>query len=313
MALLYRRTMPKRMYNFFMFSVLAHLAIFLFVGSHKTTDSGVFITEITYEEETSQMPEALKPQSRVGYLIPPSNFDDMARGVEGAGPSGVGGYGDASTQAVVDLSTTIDRSQATINLNSYDEGDEGALAVVHIASKGGNVKTTEEILAERPISLSKNLPRGTGGTGSMRVGSTIGITQQTPAIKIDKRPPPPTTTNIGKQVEKQVEQKLKVETGSGTQISLAGPIASRGILKKLLPNYPSWCLSQGISGVVKIKIWVEPSGKVREGALIECSSGYPDLDQAVVNALKAWLFAPLPGTVVQESQWGVITFRFVCG
>ena len=305
--------MPKRMYNFFIISVIAHAAIFLFVGSSKTTDSGVFITEITYEEEAA-MPEAIKTQSRVGYLIPPSNLDDMARGVEGAGPPGVGGYGDASTQAIVDLSATIDRSQATINLNSYDEGDEGALAVVHIASKGGNVKTTEEILAEKPISLSKNLPRGTGGTGSMRVGSTIGITQQTPAIKIDKRPPPPATTNIGKQVEKQVEQKLKVETGgSGTSISLAGPIASRGILKKLLPNYPSWCLSQGISGVVKIKIWVEPSGKVREGALIECSSGYPDLDQAVVNALKAWLFAPLPGTVVQESQWGVITFRFVCG
>ena len=304
------------MYNFFIFSIVAHASIFLFLGSRKPSEMGSFITEITYQDESAaQMPEALKPQSRVGYLIPPSNLDDMVRGAEGSGPPGVGSIGgEASTQAIVDLSAKIDRSQATINLDRYEEGDEGALAVVHIASKGGNVKTTEEILAEKPISLAKNLPRGTGGTGSMRIGSTIGITQQTPAIKIDKLPPPPKTSNIGKQVEKQIEQKLKVETtGPCTQISLAGPIASREILKKLLPKYPAWCLNQGISGVVKIKIWVEPSGNIREGALIEVSSGYPDLDQAVVNALKTWLFAPLPANVVQESQWGVITFRFVCG
>ncbi|GAI76876.1 unnamed protein product, partial [marine sediment metagenome] len=41
-------------------------------------------------------------------------------------------------------------------------------------------------------------------------------------------------------------------------------------------------------GVVKIRIWVESSGDVREGSLIEISSGYPDLDQAVVNAIKKW-------------------------
>jgi len=298
-----------------MFSVIAHVSLFLFLGARKTTDSNLFITEITYEDESaSQLPEAVKPQQKVGYLIPPSNLDDMMRGVEASGPPGVGGLGgDASTQAVVDLSAKIDRSQASINLDKYDESDEGALAVVHIAGKGGNVKTTEEILAEKPISLAKNLPRGTGGTGSMRVGSTIGLQPEAPAIKIDKKPPPPKTSNIGKQVEAKVEEKLKVETGSGTQISLAGPIAGRDILKKLLPLYPAWCLRQGISGVVKIRIWVEPSGKVREGTLVESSSGYPDLDQAVVNALKVWLFAPLPGNVVQESQWGVITFRFVCG
>jgi protein TonB len=84
-------------------------------------------------------------------------------------------------------------------------------------------------------------------------------------------------------------------------------------MTKVLPKYPAWCLQKGISGVVKVRIWVEASGSVREGTLVEISSGYPDLDQAVVNALKKWRFAPLPKNVVQETQWGIITFRFVCG
>jgi TonB family protein len=317
MVLVYRRTIPKRMYNFFTFSMIFHAALFLFLGTLKQSTSNIFISEISYEEETqTQGPEAVKPQPRVGYLIPPSNLEDMMKGTEGPGGSDFGLGGEATSQPVVDISAKIDRSQAEINLDQYDAGDEGALAVVRIAEKGtGGVKSTEEILAEKPISLSKNLPRGTGGTGggTMRPGSTIGMKAEAPQIKIDKTVPiAKTTSTIGKQVESQVETKLKTE-GAGTSISLAGPIAGRAITRKALPQYPAWCQSRGISGSVKIRIWVNPGGSVREGALIEMSSGYPDLDQSVINAVKIWLFEALPANVQQETQWGVITFRFVCG
>jgi TonB family protein len=316
MALAYRRTIPKRMYNFFVFSMILHASLFLFLGTRRANSSNAFISEISYEEETqTQGPEAVKPQPRVGYLIPPSNLDDMVKGERGPGSSDFGLGGEATSAPVVDINAKIDRSQAEINLDHYDAGDEGALAVVRIAEKGsGGVKSTEEILAEKPISLAKNLPRGTGGGGgSLRPGSTIGMREEAPAIKIDKTVPiAKTTSTIGKQVETQVETKLKTE-GTGTSISLAGPIAGRDILRKILPQYPTWCQSRGISGSVKIRIWVNPGGNVREGALVEVSSGYPDLDQAVINAIKAWMFAPLPGNVQQETQWGVITFRFVLG
>jgi len=317
MVLVYRRTIPKRMYTIFTFSMILHAAIFLFLGTRKQSTSNLFISEISYEEESqTQGPEAVKPQPRVGYLIPPSNLEDMVKGVEGPGGSDFGLGGDATSQPVVDISAKIDRSQAEINLDRYDAGDEGAMAVVRIAEKGaGGVKSTDEILAEKPISLAKNLPRGSGGTGggTIRPGSNIGLKAEAPAIKIDKTVPvAKTTSTIGKQVEAQVETKLKTE-GKGTSISLAGPIAGRGITRKILPQYPSWCQSRGISGSVKIRIWVNPSGFVREGALIEMSSGYPDLDQSVINAVKSWLFEALPANVQQEAQWGVITFRFVCG
>jgi len=44
---------------------------------------------------------------------------------------------------------------------------------------------------------------------------------------------------------------------------------------------------------------------------VESSSGYPDLDQVVVDALRGWEFAALGPGVKSEDQWGVITFKFV--
>ena len=325
MAIVYRRSIPKRMYNFFVFSAVFHVSIFFFLGTRKSSTSNLFISEVSYEEETqSAGPESVNPQSRVGYLIPPSNLQNMVQSVEGTGTGGspdgseFGLGGDAASQEIVDINAKIDRSQAEINLDRFDEGDEGAMAVVRIASKnGGGVKSTDEILAEKPLSLAKNLPRGTGGMGSggtIRPNPGAGVQSTAPTLTIDKNVPiasKPTTT-IGKKIDAQVETKLKTE-GTGTQISLAGPIAGRDILRKNLPQYPSWCQSRGISGVVKIRIWVNPGGQVREGSLVDVSSGYPDLDQAVINAVRSWLFAPLPPMVQQEAQWGVITFRFVLG
>jgi TonB family protein len=296
----------KRLDLGILISFIIHILIFFLFYRSGSASAGSYedINEVTFLDQ-SYRPEVAKvvPKGSVW-----GEMNEMPSAASATSEQEI-------VTPAIDLSAKLDRSQAKIDLDRYVSEDNMG-DVVKIGNRdNGTMKSTDEILAEKPISLAKNLPRGAGSEGGVGIGGPggIGIKADVQTIKIDKRPPPPTTTSIGKQVEKQVEQKLKVETGSGTQISLAGPIASRGILKKLLPNYPSWCLSQGISGVVKIKIWVEPSGKVREGALIECSSGYPDLDQAVVNALKAWLFAPLPGTVVQESQWGVITFRFVCG
>lgn len=286
-------------------SIVFHILLFLLL-SH-TTQASVAgyedINEITFIDQ-SYRPEVSKVISKG------SVWSGMKETYTEEAPSSYGG-GEVTTPAI-DLSAKLDRSQAKINLDRY-AGSEGIGDVVKIGSRAeGTMKSTEEILAEKPISLAKNLRRGVGQGKGIGGGGGIGIKKQVPSITITKRPPPPKTSAIGRQVEHKVEQKLRVSKGR-TQISLAGPIANRAILKKFLPKYPQWCLSRGISGVVKIRIWVEPDGRVREGTLVEVSSGYPDLDQAVINALRLWKFAPLPAGVVQETQWGIITFRFVLG
>lgn len=285
-------------------SVIIHILLFILLSGSSRRASMEYddIKEVTFIDQ-SYRPEVAKVLSKG------SIWGETRETYTESTPSSFGG--DIVTPAI-DLDTKLDRSQAKIDLDRYLTS-EGVGDVVRIGNaKNGTMKSTDEILAEKPISLAKNLPRGAGGEGGIGGAGSIGRKADVPTIKIDKKPPPPKVTEISKQVEKQVEEKLKVDK-TETQFSLAGPIANRDILSKVLPKYPAWCLSKHISGVVKIRIWVEPSGKVREGTLIEMSSGYPDLDQAVINALKSWRFAPLPANVVQENQWGVITFRFVCG
>ncbi|MBN2620823.1 energy transducer TonB [candidate division WOR-3 bacterium] len=291
-------------------SIIVHIALFILLsGSSKT--SGIDyedIREVTLIDQ-SYRPEVAKVVSKGSIW---ESVEDTYSESQGSS------YGGEIVTPAIDLDVKLDRSQATIDLDRYMTSDGDVGDVVRIgSSQDGSMKSTDEILAEKPISLAKNLPRGAGGEGGVGISSSggkIGQKGTAPTIKLDQKAPPPSkTSHIGSKVEKQVETKLKVETGGETMISLAGPIANRQILNKILPKYPSWCLNQGISGVVKIRIWVEPAGQVREGTLIEVSSGYPDLDQAVIKALRSWKFAPLPSNVVQENQWGVITFKFVCG
>lgn len=287
-------------------SIIIHVLLFILLsGSSRSSQTGYEdIQEVTLIDQ-SYRPEVAKVISKG------SVWSGAQETYSEAEPSG---YGSDIVTPAIDLDAKLDRSQATIDLDRYmDAGPIGDVVKIG-TSKNGSMKSTDEILAEKPISLAKNLPRGAGTEGDVGIGNpgTIGKKAPAPAIKIDKQPPPPKTQHITKSVEKNVETQLKVQQ-SGTQISLAGPIAGRDILSKILPKYPAWCLRQRISGVVKIRVWVEPNGKVREGALVEISSGYPDLDQAVINAVRSWRFAPLPAGVVQETQWGIITFKFVCG
>ena len=92
---------------------------------------------------------------------------------------------------------------------------------------------------------------------------------------------------------------------------VAGPISQREITKKLVPHYPKWALERRVSGTVVVRIWVQPNGQVKGAPTVESSSGYPDLDQVVVDALRGWEFAPLGSGVKSEDQWGVITFKFM--
>ncbi len=297
----------KRLDLGILISIIVHIIIFLLFSRSNAASVGSYedIKEVTFLDQ-SYRPEVAKVVSK-------GSIWGEVKETPTPGPSTYGGS-DIVTPAI-DLNVKVDRSQAKIDLDRYAP-TQGVGEVIKIGSvKNGTMKSTEEILAEKPISLAKNLPRGAGGEGGTGIGSIgggIGRQAQAPTIKIEKKPPPAQTSQIGKQVEAKIEEKLKVET-KGTTISLAGPIANREILKKFLPQYPAWCLQRGISGVVKIRIDVEPDGRVRENVRIEISSGYPDLDQTVVNAVKKWLFAPLPANVVQEVQWGIITFKFVCG
>ncbi len=57
------------------------------------------------------------------------------------------------------------------------------------------------------------------------------------------------------------------------------------------PRYPEAARAEGREGTALLKVMILPTGAVGE-AVVERSSGHPDLDQAAVDAVMKWTFLP---------------------
>jgi TonB family protein len=209
----------------------------------------------------------------------------------------------------INLKAALDRSpsQAKIDLNRYELDRSGdGMDMVYLGGKGGS-QSTDEILAQPAIALTRAAGRGSGGDGR----GMPGIPQPTAQLTLEHHELAQPTTRGLPAIGSQDLPKVEAPVSRGTNFSVAGPISQREITRKLVPRYPKWALDRRVSGTVVVRLWVQPDGKVKSTPTVETSSGYPDLDQVVVDALRGWEFAPLGPGVKSEDQWGIITFKFV--
>lgn len=233
----------------------------------------------------------------------------------GGGP----GAADASTMSytpsgapdgpTIDLQAALDRgpSQAKIDLSRYElDRSGGGMDMVYLGGKGGS-QSTDEILSQPAIALTRAPGRGGGGDAR----GVPGIPQPTAQLTIEHRELATPTARSLPTIGYQDLPKVEAPVSRGTNFSVAGPISQREITRKLVPRYPKWALDRRASGTVVVRIWVQPDGRVKGTPTVESSSGYPDLDQVVVDALRGWEFAALGPGVRSEDQWGIITFKFV--
>lgn len=65
--------------------------------------------------------------------------------------------------------------------------------------------------------------------------------------------------------------------------------ATRRILKKVTPQYPSILKTKGIGGVVRLKVNIKPDGSVKNTELL---GGNPILAESAEKAVMQWKFAP---------------------
>lgn len=91
--------------------------------------------------------------------------------------------------------------------------------------------------------------------------------------------------------------------------TITGPLKDRTILKRVIPDYPSWAQTRGIEASVVLEFVVVPEGKVKNAIVVRRTSGYPRLDQSAISALRQWVFAPLAQDVNRE-EVGLITFNY---
>ncbi len=220
--------------------------------------------------------------------------------------------GGSDESGPIDMSAAVARnnSQAQIDMNRYELDRSEGMDVIKLGGTG-TTKSTEEILAQPKVELARGLGRGGGGGGGYGLRGMPGVAQPQAQLTIERRELAKPAAGALPATAAQNLPKVEAPVSHGANFMIAGPISQREITRKVVPRYPKWAVDRRVSGTAVVRIWVQPDGHVKGAPTVESSSGYPDLDQVVVEALRKWEFAPLGPGVKSEDQWGEITFRFM--
>jgi TonB family protein len=92
------------------------------------------------------------------------------------------------------------------------------------------------------------------------------------------------------EVKKAIDldsSSLKIER-TGNTFKIFGALENRPISERYLPKYPRWAEEQGLECNVTIHFFVQPDGGVKNNLYVEASSGYPEMDNLAMKALRAF-------------------------
>jgi TonB family protein len=284
-------------------SIVLHVGMLLL-----TSKAAPRLGEVSDMKEVSFMDVTYRPE--VARILPKAALPGGGGSADlGPVPTYASGVA-AEDVPAIDLNTSLerDKSSAKINLDRYEMDRGEGMDVIRLGGAGSE-KSTEEILAQPKVALSRGLGRAGSGAG-IGLRGMPGVPQPTAQLTIEHRALSAPRAKALPTMAPTDLPRVEAPVSRGTNFMVAGPISSRSITKKIVPRYPKWAVERRISGTVVVRIWVEPNGRVKGAPAVETSSGYPDLDQVVVDALRGWEFAPLGPEVKSEDQWGVVTFKF---
>ena len=109
---------------------------------------------------------------------------------------------------------------------------------------------------------------------------------------------PPAVKSPGREVTKE---------GTTTRVSQEVEIKEPTRLKQVSPVYPKAALDAGVQGAVVLEATVGEDGKVRNVRVLK---SIPLLDQAAIDALKQWEYAPGTRNGVAVATEVTVTISF---
>ena len=98
--------------------------------------------------------------------------------------------------------------------------------------------------------------------------------------------------------------------GGGVSWSVDGPVGNRRILSRVSPESPDWIATRNLDLTVTVRFQVLPDGSVKSGAVIQKTSGFPEIDRLALQALRRWRFQTVPAKSGAPEVWGRVAFRF---
>ncbi|MCP4571684.1 MAG: energy transducer TonB [bacterium] len=141
---------------------------------------------------------------------------------------------------------------------------------------------------------------GSGGRGGGLAGRGR-LAEPEPTAIVDKK--------AAAAEPKQAVAEVKLD-GKGVGMTISGQISGRKILKSVQAQYTTQARRKGWEGVVAVHFTVLADGRVKDNTYFEQSSVHRDLNQAALDAIKKFRFAPLPSENAAVEQWGIITIVF---
>jgi protein TonB len=85
-------------------------------------------------------------------------------------------------------------------------------------------------------------------------------------------------------------QAFERQVNEWNAVRVGGDIAPPKKIRDVRPEYPPIARDAGVTGVVIIEILIDAAGSVAEGRVLR---SIPLLDQAALDAVKDWRFAPV--------------------
>jgi outer membrane biosynthesis protein TonB len=121
----------------------------------------------------------------------------------------------------------------------------------------------------------------------------------------------PTESTASEASKPSTETRQEAEEGPGEDTELSSPYSLKweGNLGRDPQAQPLPVNTTNESAVITLRFEVMPDGSI--GRVLPLRKMNPDLEREVIRSLRGWRFNRLPTGVPQDSQWGVITFRFV--
>jgi len=178
---------------------------------------------------------------------------------------------------------------------SGTSGGKGVLDVEGPSGGGGQSSGRKTIL---------NYGSGNGGRGGGLAGRRTRLVEPTTtkSIVADQ------SADVGDA--KQAVTEAKLGQGDGVNMSISGQIKGRKILHAAAAVYSQKARKKGWEGAVAVHFTVLADGRVKDNLYFEQTSVHRDLNQAAMQAIREFRFAPLPSGQAAVEQWGVITIVF---